>query len=232
MAPSPDRTRENPADIDDVDRDRRFDDRLADLSHSLREGRRCHCLATDVEADAERVGGLAGSEQQGGYVARVGAELRGKAELRMVRADPDAHEQVEVARRNAVLRGCADDLVQLVDGVEAERLHAMFEIGFGDGFLGLHRVHEALHRLGQRVADEADLADGRDIIMGDSGVPQNPEEVGRRVRLDRIERPARELLDEVASGSVGCMRTQERNRLDRAQLGDSGSASAAQRGGR
>ena len=49
----------------------------------------------------------------------------------------------------------------------------MLEIGFGDGFLGLHRVHEALHGFGQRLVDEADLADRRDVIMGNARVPQD-----------------------------------------------------------
>ena len=133
-----------------------------------------------MEADAERVGRLAGGEQQRLHVARVGAELGGKAELRMVRADADAHQQVEIARGNAVGRGRADDLVQLFERVEAEGLHAMLEIGLGDGFLGLHRVHEAEHRLGQSFVDQADLADRRDVVMRDARVPQDPQQVRRR----------------------------------------------------
>ena len=74
-------------------------------------------------------------------------------------------------RGDAVGRGRADDLVQLLDRVEAEGLHAMLEIGLGDGLLGLHRVHEAQHRFGQRLADQPDLADRGDVIMRDARYP-------------------------------------------------------------
>ena len=80
-------------------------------------------------------------------VARLGAELGGEAELRMIRADAQADQQVEVGRGDAVGRGRADDLVELLERIEAEGAHAMGEIGFGDRFLGLHRVHEAHARL-------------------------------------------------------------------------------------
>ena len=110
-------------------------------------------------------------------------------------------------------------------------LHAMVEIGLGDRFLGLHRVHEAEHRVGQRLVDEADLADRGDVIMRDAGFPEDPQQVRRRVRLHRIERAARELLDEETGGAPRGMRTQKRDRLDRALLGDSGSPPAAGRGG-
>ena len=141
--------------------------------------------------------------------ARVGAELRRQAELGMVRADADADEQVEVGRGDAVGRGRADDLVELLERVEAEGPHAMLEIGFGDRFLGLHRVHEAQDRLGQRLADQPDLADRGDVVMGDARVPQDPQQVGRGVRLDRIERAAGELLDEEAGSAPRGMRTQQ-----------------------
>ena len=65
----------------------------------------------------------------------------------------------------------ADDLVQLLDAVEAERLHAMIEIGLGNGFLGLHRVHEAEHRFGQSLVDEPDFTDRGDVIVRDAGYP-------------------------------------------------------------
>lgn len=49
-----------------------------------------------------------------------------------------------------------------------------------------------------------------DIIMGDAARPQGAEQRGRRVRLHRIERPARKLLDE-ETGGAGCgLRTNER----------------------
>ena len=73
--------REAAADIDDVDRHRRLDDRLAHALHRLAIGRRAHRLAADVEADAERVGRLAGGHQQRLHFVRLGAELGGEAEL-------------------------------------------------------------------------------------------------------------------------------------------------------
>ena len=126
-----------------------------------------------MEADAERVRRLAGGHQQRLHLARLGAELGGEAELGMVRADADADEQVEVARGDAVARGRADDLLQLLDRVEAEGAHAVLEIGLGDRFLGLHRVHEAQHRLGQRLVDQPHFGDRGDVIMGDARVPQD-----------------------------------------------------------
>ena len=96
--------REAAADIDDVDRNRGLDDGVADARHRFGERRRAHRLAADVEADAERVGRLAGGQQQRLHLVRLGAELRGEAELGMLRADADADEQVEVGRGNAVGR--------------------------------------------------------------------------------------------------------------------------------
>src|SRR3546814_4025360 len=54
------------ADIDDVDRHRRRDDRGTGALHRLGIGVRGHRLAADVEADAERVGRLARRHQQVG----------------------------------------------------------------------------------------------------------------------------------------------------------------------
>ena len=81
------------------------------------------------------------------HFARLRAELGGEAELGC-RSYADADQQVQVGRSDAVGRGRADDLVQLLERIEAEGLHAMAEIGLGDCFLGLHRVHEAQDRLG------------------------------------------------------------------------------------
>src|SRR6185312_15661041 len=149
----------------------------------------------------------------------------------MIRADSDAHEKVEIGRWNAISRRGADNLFQFLDRIEAEGSHTVLEISFSNGFLGLYRVHEALHRIGQRLAHQADLADRCDVIVGDPGFPEDPEEFRRRVRLDCIERAARELLDEVTGSATRCMWTQKRHRLDRTLLGDSGSPPAAGRGG-
>ena len=84
---------------------------------------------------------------------------------------------------------------------------------------------------GSVSCDQADLADRGDVVMRDARIPQDLQQVGRRVRLDRIERAARELLDEEAGGAARGVRTQQRDRLDRAQLGDGGTRPAAGRGG-
>ena len=68
--------------------------------------------------------------------------------------------------------------------------------------------------------------------MGDARVPQDPQQVRRGVGLDRIERPARKLLDEEARGAPRGVRTKQRDRLGRALLGDIGTAAGAGRGGR
>ena len=107
----------------------------------------------------------------------------------------------------------------------------MIEIGFGDDLFGLHRVHEALDRLGQRLPDQANLADRGHVVMGDAGVPQDLEQVGRGVRLDRIERAAREFLDEEPRRAPRGMRTQQRHRLNRTQLGDVDTPPGANLGG-
>ena len=86
----------------------------------------------------------------------------------MVRADAQAHQQVEVGRGDAVGRGGADDLVELFERVEAEGAHAVVEIGLGDRFLGLDRVHEAQGRLRQRLGDQPHFAERGDVIMGDA----------------------------------------------------------------
>jgi hypothetical protein len=106
-----------------------------------------------MEADAERVRRLAGGEQQLLHLARLRAELGSEAELGMIGRDADAHAQVEVVAR---LRWRSrDDLLELVHRVEREGAHAVREIGLGDRFLGLHRVHEAERRLRQRLARPA-----------------------------------------------------------------------------
>ncbi len=144
-----------------------------------------------------------------------GAELRAEAQLGVLVVDLKTNEQVQIARRNAVLRRRADDLLQLLDRVEAEGLHAMLEIGLGDGLLGLHRMHEAEHGLRKRLVNEPYLTDRCDVVVRHALVPQDPEQVGRRIRLHRIERPSRELLHEEPGRAARGMRTKKRYRLDR-----------------
>ena len=136
-----------PADVDDVDRHRRLDDRRAHPLHRVGISGRGHRLAADVEADAERIGSLAGCHQKRLHFSRFRAELRGEAELGMVGGDADPDQQIEVL--GAFRR--ADDLLQLLLGVEREGAHSVLEIGLVDRLLGLHRVHEADHGLGQRL---------------------------------------------------------------------------------
>ena len=150
----------------------------------------------------------------------------------MTIVDADAHEQVQVACRNPVRAGRPDDLLQLLDRIEAERLHVMVEIGLGDDLFGLHRVHEADHRLGQHLMDQADLADRGDVVMRDARVPQDIQEIGRWVRLHRVERAAGKLFDKKTGGPTRGVWTKKRHRLDRSQLGDIGTPPDAGRGGR
>ena len=72
----------------------------------------------------------------------------------------------------------ADDLLELFHGVEAEGPDAMHEIGLGDRFLGLHRVHEAQYRLGSVSCDQPHLGDRGDVIMGDAAVPEDASRSG------------------------------------------------------
>ena len=181
-----------------------------------------------MEADAKGIGRLASGEQKRLDLRRFGAELRCQAELGVIRADSDPDEQVEVGRA----LGGADDLVELVERVEREGLHAMVEIGLGDDLLGLHRVHEALNRLRKRFGHQPDFADRGDVVMGDTRIPQKLQQVGRGVRLHRIERAAGELLDEEARGPARGVRTQQRDRLDRTQRNDVSGRPAVVRKGR
>ena len=70
-------------------------------------------------------------------------------------------------------RSARDDLLQLLHRVEREGAHAVGEIGLGDRLLGLHRMHEAQHRLGQRLGDQPHLGDRGDVVMGDAALPQD-----------------------------------------------------------
>src|SRR3546814_1844491 len=56
--------------------------------------------------------------------------------------------------------------------------------------------------------------------MRDPARPQDLQQVGRRVRLHRIHRAARKLLDEESGGACRGVRANERYRLGRATIGD------------
>ena len=68
---------------------------------------------------------LAGREQERFNLIGLGAELGSQAQLRMLIVHLQAHEQVEIARGDALGRRRTNDLLQLLQGVEAESLHAM-----------------------------------------------------------------------------------------------------------
>src|SRR3546814_6208527 len=94
-----------------------------------------------MEADAERIGGLARRHQQFGDLVGLGAELRGEAELRMIGRHAKPDQQVQILRAF----GRADDLFELVERVEREGAYALLPIGFGNRFLGLYRVRSEEH---------------------------------------------------------------------------------------
>jgi hypothetical protein len=87
-------------------------------------------------------------EQQSLGLGLLDAELRGEAELRHFRRDAQADAERQVGRAF----GGPDDLLQLLDRIEREGADAMIEIGLGDRFLGLDRMHEAKRRF-RRDAD-------------------------------------------------------------------------------
>ena len=113
-----------------------------------------------------------------------------------------------------------DDLGQLLDRIEAEGANAMREIGFGDRRRGLHRMHEAQHRLGQEAAHQPHLRDGGDVVMGDARIPQHADQLRRGVGLDGIEHLARELLDEETGGAPRGVRAIEDDGFVRTKVAD------------
>ena len=75
--------REAAAYIDDVDRNGCVHDRGAHALDRIAIGLGAHRLAADMEADAQRIGGLTGCHQQLAGFAQLRAELRCQAEFRM-----------------------------------------------------------------------------------------------------------------------------------------------------
>ena len=142
-----------------------------------------------------------------------------------------ADEQVEIGCSHAVSGRRTQDLLQLLERIEAEGLHAMAEIGFGDCLFGLNRMHEAEHRIREGVMDETDFGDRSHIIIRHPRVPENLQQIGRGIRFHRIKGSARELLHEKAGRAPSGVRTKQRNRLNRSAIGDVGNRTA-DRGGR
>jgi len=156
-------------------------------------------------------------------VGQVDSELGCQAELGKFRGNPQPHAQDEVFRRLAVVpRSRLDDLVQLLQRIEAEGAHPVFEIGLANRVRGLDRVHEAQNRLGQDRAHQPHLGDRSDVEMGDAIVPQDANQVRRGIGLDRIERLARKLLDEETGGARSGVRAIEDNGLVRRESADYG----------
>src|SRR4030095_13578201 len=131
----------------------------------------------------------------------------------MVGADSKAHEQIEVAGRQTVGGGGADDLSELVERVEAESPHPMLEICLGNRLLGLHRMHETQGGLRQRLGDQPYFAKRRDVVMRNARIPQDLQQLRRGIGLHRIERLARKLLDEESGSAPGGARTKEGDRF-------------------
>eukprot|EP01088_Endostelium_zonatum_P020031 TRINITY_DN7198_c0_g1_i1.p2 TRINITY_DN7198_c0_g1~~TRINITY_DN7198_c0_g1_i1.p2 ORF type:complete len:248 (+),score=-22.60 TRINITY_DN7198_c0_g1_i1:360-1103(+) len=208
--------REAAADVDDVHGHRRLDDRRANALHRVGIGIGRHRLAADMEADAERIGDLAGRHQQLLGFARTDAELRAEAELGIFRRHAEPHAERQVGRAT----GGDDDLVELFHAVEREGLHVMREIRLRDRLFGLDRVHEAAGRIRQRRLDQAHFGDRGGVVMRDAVVPEHTEQVRAGVRLHRIHRAARKLLDEESGCPCRGVRTNERDRVHRARLGD------------
>ena len=205
--------RETAANIDDIDGDAGANDGGTHLRHGIAIGLRAHRLAADVEADAQRIGHLAGGHQHGGGFIGMHAEFRRQAEFGVRGGDAQPHAQREVGRGYAVLRRGGHDLVQLVDAIKAEYPHAMAVIGFGNGLRRLDRVHEAQDRIGRHFAHQAHFGDGGDIIMRQPRIPQGADQISGRVGLDRIHRRARKLRQEEPGRAASGMRADKGNGL-------------------
>ncbi|MCY1170694.1 hypothetical protein D9M73_107810 [compost metagenome] len=216
------------ADIDHVDRDRCIDDGGADALHRIGIGFGRHRLAADMEADAERIRCLASAEQQFLGLTRCRAEFRREAQLAMLRR----HAKADAQRQVFGVIGRVDDLLQLFHAVERKRLHAIVEIGRADRFGCLDRVHEAQGRLGERFRNQTHFRDRRDVEMGDARIPQNLQELRRRIRFHGIHRTTRELLCEEPGRTRCRMRTNQRDRLNRPLLSDVDTSVGNRRGGR
>ena len=124
----------------------------------------------------------------------------------------DAQRQIGCAIRRAV------DLFKLFHRIERKGPDAVLEISLGNRFLSLDRVHEAKRCVRQRPRDEAHLGNRGNVVMRYAAIPQDRQQIRRRVRFYRIDRAARKLLDEEAGGTRSGVRAKKRNRLDRLRL--------------
>ena len=215
--------RETPADIDHVDHHRGLADRDAHAFERLDIGEGRHRLAAHVEAHAEPVGMLAGLLQQLRRLGQVAAEFRREAEFGIFARHAQADAQAQVLRRLAlVVAAGSDDLLQFLDRIEAEGAHAVLAVGFADRAGRLDGVHEAQRRAGQRGAHQPHFGDRGDVVMRHAVIPQHLQQVGRGIRLHRIERLARKLLDEETGGARGGVRAIEDDRFVRLESANYG----------
>ena len=111
--------------------------------------------------------------------------------------------------------GRGEDLVELFERIQAEGAAAVREIRFRNRFRRFHRMHEAQRGIRQQARDETHLGDRGDVVMRDAAVPQDPQQIGRRIRLHGIPRTPRKPLDEEARGARRGVRADQRDRLDR-----------------
>ena len=157
---------------------------------------------------------LAGLLQQHRRIDQVGTELAGERKLGKFAGDAQPHEQLQVLRRAAIGRAARlDDLRQLFLAIEAEGAASMLVIGFGDRTLGLHRVHKAQFGLRQDRTNQAHLDDRCDVVMRHAVIPQDADEIGRRVGLDRVERTPAKTVDEETRRARSRVRAVEDNRF-------------------
>ena len=130
--------------------------------------------------------------------------------------DAQTHAQLQIGR----ITGGAHDLFQLVDRVEREGAHAMDMVRFRDRFLGLDRVHETELGLAfERFGNETHFGDRGHVEVRDTRIEKRADQVGRRIRLDRIERSARKLLNEETGGPSRGFGTNQRYRCCRCEGG-------------
>jgi len=88
---------------------------------------RAHRLASDVEADAERIGNLPRGLQKFCRAREIAANFEARLSSGIFRRHAKAHTQRQVFRQHAAVgrRGRVTDLFQFFDQIEAEHAHTM-----------------------------------------------------------------------------------------------------------
>jgi hypothetical protein len=133
-------------------------------------------------------------------------------------AEPDAQRQIgRVIRRTL-------DLGQFFERIERKRADTVRMIRFPDRFFGLDRVHETQRRRRQKPRNKTHFGDRCNVEMGNAGIPQRPDEIGRGVCLYGIDRAPRKLLHEESGSAASRVRADQRDRLNRTRVkGDTAS---------